>query len=465
LSFYYLIGIAGTAMASLAVMLRSTGHRVEGSDEGVYPPMSDLLAREGITYHGSFDARHIESIEPDAVIVGNAVGRGNPELEAALDRNLPYTSLPSVLFSEFMSEKRRIALAGTHGKTTTTGMVAWGLQSAGFSPSFMAGGIPENFGVSYGLGEGDHFVVEADEYDTAYFDKGPKFFHYRPHMLAITSVEHDHPDIYPDAEAVSRQFALLVRIVPASGYITVNADSSRALSAVENAWCDVETYGLAEGVDWRAADLKRGPGFDCRFDILHRERKLGRVTLHTAGEYNILNSLAAAALLARCGVSGSDICRGLSSFRGVRRRLTTLCDSGGILLLDDFAHHPTAIKASLAGVREAWPERRLWVLFEPRSWATRRNIFQDTLADALSVADRVVIGPVYRAGSAPGEELDPEEVASQVRSLGAWAAAEEEPSRIADMVLADAKPGDIIVVQTNGSFGGLGEMLRINLGK
>ena len=447
-------------MASLAVMLRSAGHRIEGSDEGVYPPMSDLLAGEGISCHDSFDARHVESIEPDSVIVGNAIGRGNPELETILNRDLPYTSLPSVLFSEFMSGKRRIAVSGTHGKTTATAMIAWGLHCAGLSPSFLVGGIPENFGVSYGLGDGGHFVVEADEYDTAYFDKGPKFFHYRPHMLAVTSIEHDHPDIYPDIDAVTRQFTLLARIVPATGYITVNAASGHAVSAVKDAWCDIETYGLTGEADWRAADIEQGPGFECRFHILHRGARLGRVILGSTGEYNILNSLAAASLLSRCGVAGADICAGLSSFEGVRRRLTILSDSGGILLFDDFAHHPTAVKVSLEGIRDAWPGRRLWALFEPRSWATRRNIFQEALAHALAVADRVVIGPVYRAGSAPGEELDPEAVASRLRSEGIWAAAESDPRRIADLVIADAEPGDIVMIQTNGSFGGLGEMLR-----
>lgn len=450
-------------MASLAVMLSEKGHRVVGADQGVYPPMSDLLDMRGIEYFRSFDARHVSDISPDAVVVGNAISRGNPELEAVLDMDLPYTSLPVLLYSKFMDGKTRVAATGTHGKTTISGMVAWGLSRTGNDPSFLVGGILENFKTSCSVGSGGFFVVEGDEYDTAYFDKGPKFLHYRPQIVALSSVEHDHPDIYPDFDSVKLQFERLVGTIPSTGYLAVNGDSSCAMDVASRARCRVETYGLSSCHDWSASNIRNGPGIRTRFEILHGERSLGEIKIGMAGIHNVMNSLAAAAILGRCGVETGGILEALSEFKGVKRRLSLVTESGGVLLLDDFAHHPTAVESTLEGIRNAWPGRRIWALFEPRSWTARRSLFQEEFSRALSKADRVIIGGVYRAGTLPDNELAPDSVADYIVRNGGWARALENPAEIVETVMAQISGDDIIVILSNGSFGGLGSMLKERL--
>jgi len=382
----HLIGICGTAMASLAGMLAERGFRVTGSDRSAYPPMSDFLRGLAIPVFEPFAAENLVP-SPDLVVVGNAISRGNVELEQVLDRRIPFCSLPALLDREFLRGKNKnqdpeqnqevVVVAGTHGKTTTTSMLAWIFARAGRNPSFLIGGIAENFGRSFQLGSGRHFILEGDEYDTAFFDKGPKFMHYFPDAVILTSVEFDHADIYRDLEAVETAFKRLVNLVPARGRI-VAADTEGVEPAIAAAFCPVERYGRSEKADWRIVNLEfreDGTGWS----VLRQGRAWAEFDFPLAGEYNVFNATAAAAMAAGYGIGPEEIGAALKSFESVKRRLEVKAEIGGMTIIEDFAHHPTAVRVTLEALRTRYRGRRLWAILEPRSNTLRRNVFEQKL--------------------------------------------------------------------------------------
>lgn len=454
----HLIGIGGAAMTPLAGMLKERGYQVTGSDVGVYPPASTLLQALAIPWNDGFSEDNLRP-QPDLVVVGNALSRGNPEVEYVLDQRIPYCSLPEALKELFLPGHTSIVIAGTHGKTTTTAMVSWIFQVAGRRPNFLVGGEAQNFGRSYSLGGGEEFILEGDEYDSAFFDKGPKFLHYRPDELVITSIEFDHADIYPDLAAIELQFRRLVNLVPRRGRIIAWGQSPVVASCVQQAFCPVETYGLGSEADWVAGDLEFTEGAT-HFRAARRGREMASVRLALAGRHNVLNALAAIAVANGRGIEREAIEQALRTFRGVRRRMEVKGEAGGVTVVDDFAHHPTAIRATLDAARAAWPGRRIWVAFEPRSNTMRRNVFESALTEALVGADGVVLGSVNRPHLlTEAERLSPERVVSSLRARGRTAQALASAAEIAAFLAAELQPGDIVLAMSNGSFDGLCEKL------
>jgi UDP-N-acetylmuramate: L-alanyl-gamma-D-glutamyl-meso-diaminopimelate ligase len=463
----HVIGIGGSAMAPLAGMLRERGFRVTGSDSGVYPPASTLLDSLGISFFSHFDAAHLQPA-PDLVVVANIIARGNPELEEVLDRKISYRSMPEILEEVFLPERHSIVVSGTHGKTTTTAMLAWIFQTAGKRPNFLIGGVAENFGKSYGLGGGEEFILEGDEYETAFWDRGPKFFHYHPDDLIITSLEYDHADIYPDFETYQLAFRRLVNLVPRRGRLVIwgdAADSGPALkSAAEKAFCPVETYGFGGENNWIASEFAID-GETMRFRVAHQGKVFGEFAMAATGRHNVLNAMAAIVVAQGRGISSEQIAKALSTFRSVKRRMDVKGEIGGVLVVDDFAHHPTAVKATIEAARSRWPGRRLWAILEPRSNSMRRKVFQESLPKALALGDRVILGSVFRAQQLGGENrLDPETVAEGVRALGKDARVLSGSDAITEHLAGEARPGDLLLIMSNGSFDGLCEKLLKKLG-
>jgi UDP-N-acetylmuramate: L-alanyl-gamma-D-glutamyl-meso-diaminopimelate ligase len=458
----HVIGIGGSAMAPLAGMLREHGFRVTGSDSCVYPPASTLLESLGIPFNNSFDSEHLKTA-PDLAIIGNIIARGNPELEEVLDRKIPFRSLPEILEEVFLPGRHSIVVSGTHGKTTTTAMLAWIFHSAGKRPNFLVGGVAENFGKSYGLGGGAEFILEGDEYETAFWDRGPKFFHYHPDDLIITSLEFDHADIYADFDTYQLAFRRLVNLVPRTGHVFIwgdTEDSGPALrSAASKAFCPVETYGFSGENDWVARDVST-EGAVTRFNLFYRGKEFASFALSATGRHNVLNALAAIAVAHGRGISIQALAKALATFRSVKRRMDVKGEHQGILVVDDFAHHPTAVRATIEAARSRWPDRRLWAILEPRSNSMRRKVFQESLPKALALADRVVLGGVFRAQQLGDENrMDPESVAAGVRNLGRDAHAIPGSEAIAEYLSGEAKPGDLLLIMSNGSFDGLCEKL------
>ncbi|PYT98106.1 MAG: UDP-N-acetylmuramate:L-alanyl-gamma-D-glutamyl-meso-diaminopimelate ligase [Acidobacteria bacterium] len=458
----HVIGIGGSAMAPLAGMLREHGFRVTGSDSGIYPPASTLLESLGISYYHTFDAAHLEPA-PDLAVIGNVIARGNPELEEVLDQRIPYRSLPEMLEEVFLPGKHSVVVSGTHGKTTTTAMLAWIFQTAGKEPNFLVGGVAENFGKSYGLGGGEELILEGDEYETAFWDRGPKFFHYHPDDLIVTSLEYDHADIYPDFETYQLAFRRLVNLVPRRGKVVIWGDTEESgpalRRAAEKAFCPVETYGFASANDWVAKEFAVD-GERMHFRVEHRGTQFGEFSLTATGKHNVLNATAAMAVANGRGISAKLIGEALATFRSVKRRMDVKGEIGGILIVDDFAHHPTAVKATMEAARTRWPGRRLWAILEPRSNSMRRKVFQEALPKALALGDRVILGGVYRAQQLGDENrMDPEAVAADVRKLGRDAHVFPNSDAIADHLAAEAKSGDLLLIMSNGSFDGLCEKL------
>jgi len=454
----YLIGIGGAAMAPLAGMLAERGYRVNGSDTGVYPPASTLLEKLGIRWKNGFAEANLAP-QPDLVVVGNAISRGNPELEFVLDHKIPYRSLPETIQEFFLPGHDSLVVAGTHGKTTTTSLLAWIFQVAGRRPDFLIGGVAENFGKSYGLGGGKEFIVEGDEYDSAFFDKGPKFLHYRPDDLIITSLEFDHADIYADLAAIELQFRRLVNLVPRRGRIVCWGESATVRGAVAKAFCPVETYGFGGDNFWIAGDLEFSEGAT-HFRAARQGEERARIELPMAGRHNVLNALAAIAIADGRGIARESVEEALRTFRGVARRMQLRGEAGGVTVVDDFAHHPTAIRATIEAARTRWPRRRLWVAFEPRSNTMRRRVFEDDLAAALAMADGAVLGAVNRAQLlSDAERLSPERVIERVRAAGRRGAALQSAGEIAEFLAEESREGDIILVLSNGSFDGLCDKL------
>ena len=458
----HLIGICGTAMASLAGMLNQRGFRVTGSDAAAYPPMSDFLAEQGIPVAQPFSATNLDP-RPDLIVVGNAISRGNVELERVLDERIPFCSLPQILHDEFLAGKEVIVVAGTHGKTTTTSMLAWIFHTAGLQPSFLIGGIAENFGSSFQLGQGKHFILEGDEYDTAFFDKGPKFLHYFPDAVILTSVEFDHADIYKDLEAVETAFRRLVNLVPRRGAI-VAFDSGESLErCLSRAFCPVERYGVSPRATWRIHDLRLDPT-RTSWSVTKEGPLWGELEFPLAGEYNVWNATAAAAMASRYGISREAIAAALKTFKSVKRRLEVRAEVNGITIIDDFAHHPTAIAGTLTALRARYPGRRLWAILEPRSNTMRRNVLQHELAGSLALADEIVVANVFKSDSIPeSERLNLTTVATDIQKHGRRARIVPEVDGIVQLVAPEMRSGDVVAILSNGGFGGIYEKLPVRL--
>ena len=413
----HFIGVCGTAMATLAAMLKQRGYDVQGSDHGVYPPMSDFLAREGIKVFDGYREEQITS-DIELVVVGNAISRGNIELESVLDRKMHYVSLPEAIRDHFLWSHRSIVIAGTHGKTTTTALAAWVLTAGGCDPSFLVGGIATNFDGSYRLGAGRDFVIEGDEYDSAFFDKTAKFLKYLPDIAVIGNLEFDHADIYPDLEALRVTFRRFLNLVPRSGTVILG-DSEETLKLGNWARCTIETFGLSSTADWRASKLLPTPT-GTAFQVTYKGDSLGHVQLPLYGEHNVKNALAAIAVGHAAGLEFSAIAEGLSEFRGVKRRLELRGTARGVAVYDDFAHHPTAILETVRAIKSANPSRRVWAVFEPRSATSCRKIFQNDFANAFAAsgADEVILASVFRATLPDDQRLSLDEIIHDLSKRG-----------------------------------------------
>ncbi len=461
-SHIHLIGICGTAMASLAGMLNRRGFRVTGSDAAAYPPMSDFLHALGIPVMQPYAEQNLQP-RPDLVIVGNAISRGNVELECVLDQRLPFRSLPQVLYEEFLTGHDVLAVAGTHGKTTTTSMLSWIFHQAGRGPSFLIGGVAENFGSSFALGAGREFILEADEYDTAFFDKGPKFLHYFPDAVLLTSVEFDHADIYKDLDAVKTAFKRLVNLVPRRGRVVAWDGSANVDECVSRGLCAVERYGFGARAFWRAVDVRLETDRTC-WTVLREGRPWADFEFALAGDYNVLNATGAAALAAAYGIGADAIAAALRSFQSVKRRLEVKAEVAGVTIIDDFAHHPTAIAATLKALRERYPGRRLWAILEPRSNTLRRNVFQTELVESLRRADRVVVTRIFRPEAVPVDErLDENALLTGLAQAGTAAQLLADADEIVNTIAPELRPGDVVAILSNGGFGGIYEKLPARL--
>ena len=445
-------------MASLAGLLVESGHTVTGSDENVYPPMSDLLEELGVDVRSPYRADNVPP-DCDLVIVGNAISRGNPELEAVLERRVAYASMPEVLKELYLRTRTPIVVSGTHGKTTTSSIVAWLLESAGHDPGFLIGGIPLNFGLSYRNGSGDAFVVEGDEYDTAYFDKGPKFLHYLPQVAIIGNVEFDHADIYRDVTEVEQAFRLFANLVPRNGLLVVGSESELAMTVAASAPCPVTTFATAGEADWTVEVLSSDAN-GTRFRVLHHGETVTETEGPFWGDAALRNALAAIAATEPFGLTGDELAVALASFRGVKRRFEVRGEEAGVVVVDDFAHHPTAIGETLRGARHRFQGRRIWGVFEPRSFTARSAVFQKELAVALAFADSVVVAGVLRTSRLPEDnELSEEKLVADLRSSGTEASFIPSPDDIVEFLQGELRAGDVVMVMSNGSFGGLPEKL------
>jgi UDP-N-acetylmuramate: L-alanyl-gamma-D-glutamyl-meso-diaminopimelate ligase len=465
----HLIGICGTAMASLAGMLKQRGFRVTGSDAAAYPPMSDFLSELGIPVAQPFDARNLQP-SPDLVVVGNAISRGNVELEHVLDQRIPFCSLPQLLHEEFLRGREVLVVAGTHGKTTTTSMLAWIFHTAGMQPTFLIGGIAENFGSSFHLGQGKHFILEGDEYDTAFFDKGPKFLHYFPDAVILTSVEFDHADIYKDLDAVETAFKRLVNLIPRRGRIVAFdgmagdvAESASIERCLSKAFCPVECYGASERADWQITNLK----FDAEktsWSVLYKGQSWADLEFPLAGEYNVWNATAAAALAAAYGISKPEIAAALKTFKSVKRRLEVKAQVNDIIIIDDFAHHPTAIAETLKALRARYADARLWAVLEPRSNTLRRRVLQSDLARSLALADEIIVAGVFRSDAVPiNERLELPELAAEIQRHGKRTRLIVDADKIVETIAPEMRSGDVVAILSNGGFGGIYEKLPARL--
>jgi UDP-N-acetylmuramate: L-alanyl-gamma-D-glutamyl-meso-diaminopimelate ligase len=442
----HILGICGTFMGGIAALARELGHTVEGSDANVYPPMSSQLEQLGIALKQGFKAEHLGSTDarqaPDLVVVGNALSRGNPAIEHVLDQRLRYVSGPQWLGETLLADRRVLAVAGTHGKTTTTSLLAWILESQGLAPGFLVGGVPANFGVSARLGGGRDFVIEADEYDTAFFDKRSKFVHYRPNIAILNNLEYDHADIFPDVAAIQRQFHHLVRTVPGNGRLIVNAEDARLAEVLAmGCWTPVETFGIDAG-DWRA-QLTSADGSS--FVVLHRGSRFGEVRWNLSGRHNVMNALAA---LAAAHAAGVDLVRALpalADFLNVARRMELVGEQRGVRVYDDFAHHPTAIATTLAGLRAKVGKARILVGMEPRSNSMRMGAHAEELAPSLRDADAVVF---LKRAELP---WDASRIVAALDGRGRTAASVDE---LVATLLRDAREGDHVVFMSNGGFEG-----------
>jgi UDP-N-acetylmuramate: L-alanyl-gamma-D-glutamyl-meso-diaminopimelate ligase len=454
----YFIAICGTAMGSLAAMLKSQGHRITGSDTNVYPPMSTFLIEQGVEIFQGFDERHLDH-KPDLVIVGNAVSRGNPEVEAVLERKIPFMSLAVALKEFFIKGHYSIVVAGTHGKTTTSSLLAWLFENAGLSPGFLIGGIPQNFNQGFKIGGGDIFIVEGDEYDTAFFDKGAKFFHYLPDLVILNSVEFDHADIYEDFEHYKLAFKRLINIIPRNGLLLACQDDNTIKELISTTFCPVQTFGIDSPAFWSGRNITYAEN-NTTFDVYRDNQVWGQVSVSLSGKHNVRNALAAIATAHYKGVSKPLIQQGLTTFKSVKKRLEVKAKINDIIIYDDFAHHPTEVRTTIEGLRLQHPERRIWAVFEPRSATAKRKIMEEGYSTAFRDADCVIIAPLHRPDKVKeNDRLSPESLISQIKEHNCDVNFIDSIEKIVTFLADNIKPGDIILFMSNGSFGGIHDLI------
>jgi len=450
-------------MAALAGMLQARGHHVSGSDENVYPPMSSMLEALGIEVKQGYHAEHLEPT-PDCVIVGNAIPRGNAEVEATLNRNLLYRSQAEIVKDEFIRGRRSLVIAGTHGKTTTTSIAAWVMDQGGLDPTFLIGGIAQNFGVSFRVTPSDYFIIEGDEYDTAYFDKGPKFMHYLPELAIVNNIEFDHADIYNDLAAVKLAFRRFINLVPGNGKLIAGWDSPPVREVVaelgQRLFTQLETFGTREDAKWRLSEMDFS-GEMSKFTVTCAGEEWGKFETPLIGDFNLLNCLAVIIAADAWGVDREVIAAALRSFKNVRRRAEIRGEERGVMVIDDFAHHPTAVRETLRGLRNRYRERRLIAVFEPRSWSSRLAVFQNDYANAFAPADYVVIADVFDSEkvSERGKSLDTRKLIEDIGRGAKPAFALPDADAIIEHLLPRLGAGDVVAIMSNGGFGGIHEKL------
>ena len=450
-------------MASLAGMLQARGHQVTGSDEHVYPPMSTMLESLGIPIMRGYKGENVSTV-PDCVVVGNAIPRGNPEVEEVLRRRLVYRSQAEVVKEEFIRGRRSLVIAGTHGKTTTTSLAAWVIDQCGLNPSFLVGGVVQNFGVSFRVRESDYFIIEGDEYDTAYFDKGPKFMHYLPEIAVVNNIEFDHADIYKDLDAVKLAFRRLMNLVPANGRLIVGWDSPHVRDVVasfgEKLFTQLETFGTCDDAKWQARDIRYADGMT-QFKVFREGAAWAEFQTPIIGEFNVRNCMAVIIAADAWGADRKSISDALASFKSVRRRCEVRGEVNGVTVIDDFAHHPTAVRETLLALRTKYAGRRLVAVFEPRSRTSCHATFQNLYVDAFAPADYVIVSRVYDAQRAAemGGVLDIEQLIEDVSATGKPAQAITEVDDIVAQLRKEVRSGDVIAVMSNGGFGGIHEKL------
>lgn len=450
-------------MASLAGMLQARGHRVTGSDENVYPPMSTMLQSLGITLFPGYAREHMTP-SPDCVVVGNAIPRGNPEVEETLRRKLLYRSQAEILKEEFIRGRHSLAIAGTHGKTTTTSIAAWIIDQGGLDPSFLIGGVSQNFGVSFRVSDSDYIVIEADEYDTAYFDKGPKFMHYLPELAIVNNIEFDHADIYVDLEAVKLAFRRFMNLVPENGRLIAGWDSPNVRAVIESMgqrlFTTVETFGFIQDAKWQLRNVDFSSDLS-RFEVWRENEAWGEFETPLLGEFNLLNCLAVIVAADAWGIDKDKIQKALQTFKNVKRRAEVRGIERGVVVIDDFAHHPTAVRETLRALRTKYSRQRLVAVFEPRSWSSRLAVFQDDYAQAFSAADYVVIASVFdsKKVSEKGRALDTGRLIESIAQQGKPAFALPGADEIVAHLVPQLREGDVVAIMSNGGFGGIHEKI------
>jgi UDP-N-acetylmuramate: L-alanyl-gamma-D-glutamyl-meso-diaminopimelate ligase len=454
----YMIAICGTGMGSLAAMLNSQGYHVTGSDSHVYPPMSTFLASQGIKVFEGFHTDHL-SPKPDLVIIGNAMSRGNPEVETVLERKIPYASMPEALKNFFIQGKNSIVVSGTHGKTTTSSLIAWLLEYAGKDPGFLIGGIPKNFNQGFKVGKSDLFVVEGDEYDSAFFDKAAKFFHYLPQVLVINNIEFDHADIYDNLEQIKLTFQRLINLVPRNGLLLANIEDTNVIELSQKAFSPVEPFGLHKSAYWRADNIKFYADHTS-FDIVKQGKLFCSVSVQLTGFHNIRNTLAAVGTVHFSGLTSEQISKGLPLFRNIIKRLEVKANINGITIYDDFAHHPTKVSSTIHGLRCRFPDRKIWAVFEPRTATSKRKIMEDQYAAAFDEADVTIIAALYLPEKVTAEErLSVESLVEKIKNRNKQAYYIPSVQEITDFISNRVKSGDQILIMSNGAFDNIHQLL------
>lgn len=454
----YMMGICGTAMGSLAGLLKQMGHEVRGSDQNIYPPMSDRLKALNIPIAEGYDPKNLDP-RPDLVIVGNVMTRKHEEVQALLKSDIPYMSLPQAMGDFLIKDRHSICISGTHGKTTTTSMMAWVASYCGLNPGFLIGGVPLNFDQSFDGGTGDYFVIEGDEYDTAFFDKVPKFIHYKPRSVILTSVEFDHADIYKDLDDVKKAFTMLLKLIPEDGNLIYQAEDENIKSLLDQTTCkNCQGYGEKQG-EWQIGNVSWGADYT-EFDIIRNGKKVERLQSSLFGEYNLLNALSVYALATNLGLSPEKIKQAFKEFRGVKRRQEIIGKPSGITVIDDFAHHPTAVRLSIDGVKKRFSKNKVFAVFEPRSATARRKIFENDFASALSTADEVIVAPPFDQSKIPeGQRMAKEGLINKIKETNPHATLGESVDEIVHHLKQKAQSGDVILIMSNGGFGGIYKQL------
>ncbi|MCU1288274.1 MAG: mpl [Acidobacteria bacterium] len=456
---YHLIGICGTAMASLAGMLQASGHKVTGSDQNVYPPMSTQLEALGIEILNGYKAANAD-IGADYTIVGNAISRGNEELEEVLNRKLTYRSQAEIVKEVFIRGRRSLVVAGTHGKTTTTSIATWVAEVGGLNPSFLVGGIVQNFGASFRVSDSDYFVIEGDEYDTAYFDKKPKFMHYLPETAIVNNIEFDHADIYDDLDDIKFEFSRLMNLVPSNGRLIVGVDSPVAKEVLEEMHgklhTNIETFGTGDDAKWQARYIDFS-GDTTRFTVFKDGHSWGEFETHLIGEFNVRNCLAVIIAADAWGISKEKINEAFRTFKSVKRRVEVRGVERGVTVIDDFAHHPTAVEETLKALKQKYKDKRLIAVFEPRSWSSRLAVFQEPYTKAFNYADYVIIAGVYNTSKASelGKVLDTDELVKDIELQGKPALAFPDADAIIEHLTPELRENDVVAIMSNGGFGGI----------